>query len=101
MSKFGACVRFRDTSFQGRIYRRIIHNGEALWIILWDHGIEPDPRPYASVDLESTPRTERINQQIIYRQDCMDRKEWEERVALRGTVKGREDFRGGDGWTRI
>lgn len=99
--KFGRCVRFRDTSIQGRIYKRVIHNGEALFIILWDHDIDEDPRPYAARDLEPTPRTERVNQQYIMRAECMDRKEWEERVALRGTVEDRENFRGGDGWKRI
>lgn len=101
MSKFGVCVRFRGTSIQGRIYRRVIHNGEVLWLILWDHDIDPDPRPYSSADLEPTPRMERVNQQFIKRADCMDRKDWEERVAPLGTVEGRENFRGGDGWKRV
>lgn len=94
MAKITAGVRFRGTAMEGRVARRLIHNGEAVYLILWDCDADIDPRPYRPEDLEPLEITrDRQNLQIIKRAHAMDRKDWEERVALRGTVESREQFR--------
>lgn len=98
-NKFGRRIRFRGTSMQGFIMRQLVHNGERVYRIHWDHDKDIDPRPYTGDDLEATQRIERMNLQIIKRAHAHDRKDIE--PAEGGTVEDREQFRGGDGFQRI
>jgi hypothetical protein len=96
MTKLPRRVRFRGTSMEGYISKRVIHNGEAVYLVQWDHDIDEDPRPYSPNDLESNAvRVDRQNLQIIKRADAMDRKWWEEQMTQYGTVEAREEFRSG------
>jgi hypothetical protein len=101
MAKITRRVRYRGTEMTGYVTRRVIHNSEALYKVLWDCDQDEDPRPYNPEQLESLPREDRQNLQIIKRANCMDRKWWEEQIELRGTVESREQWRPGDGWQRI
>jgi hypothetical protein len=90
MTPFGRRIRFRGTSITGFIQRRIIHNGERLFVVMWDHDGEDDPQPYRAHDLEATERTERMNQDKIPRLWAWDRKEG---FSIGETVEDREQFR--------
>lgn len=95
MSKLSRFVRFRGTAMEGMITKRLIHNGEVVYKVVWGWDEDEDPRPYRPDDLESLPREDRQNLQIIKQANCADRKQWEERMIEYGTVEGREQFRNG------
>jgi hypothetical protein len=101
MPKITRRVRYRGTQMTGQVAKRLIHNGEAVYKILWDCDSDVDPRPYKADDLESLPREDRQNLQIIKRADCTDRHWWEQQMTEYGTVESREEWRSGDGWERI
>lgn len=94
MAKITAQVRYRGTAMEGRVARRLIHNGEAVYNVLWDCDEEIDPRPYRADDLEPLEITrDRMNLQIIKRAHAADRKRLESLRTEYGTVEGREIFR--------
>jgi hypothetical protein len=93
MNRFGTRVRFRDTHVTGYLWRRLIYNGERMYIVLWDHASDPDPRPYTVNDLEPVGREERINQNLIPRSWAWDRKET---IDVHATLEDLQQFRTSD-----